>query len=113
MNTQSRLNVFLFGTAISALLFCVPFTLAQSRKASPANERDRVIMEIIEEDRGLVTIPGEFIYFRLYQSGRAEFEDIHHQEHLKYKFEKHELELSPEEKQQFVALTQQSDLRKG
>ena len=69
---------------------------------------NRIVLDIIETDDGMVGIPGEFIFFRLYQDGSVEFEDLHSYMPSEH-FVKHELQISKKELEEFLTNARQSD----
>jgi hypothetical protein len=80
---------------------------SQGRKVSISSDTaNPVVLDIIETDEGMVGIPGEFIFFRLYQNGRVEFEDLHD---TPSKFVKHELQISKKELEEFLTNARQPD----
>ena len=93
-----------------AIALCEGSVLSQSRRVQQPIAAENVMIDIIEDDRGIVTISGEFIYLRLYGNGRVEFEDLHRTELETWTFEKHEVRLKTEELEELLALTRQPDL---
>jgi hypothetical protein len=73
------------------------------------------MLEIIEDDQGMVTVVGEFIYFRLYESGRAEYEELYKYQYTpfpKWKYVKREMKLDRKEIEELIQLAEQSDFLK-
>ena len=68
-----------------------------------------IVLDIIQTDEGMVDLPGEFIFFWLYENGRVEFEDLHPDTSSTHKFVKHELQLTKKQVEEFLTNARQTD----
>ena len=102
-----------------ALLSIVVLVLAWfefSVQAIPIQDRqeiatgsDQLVLEVTKSYSGVVRAPNDFIYFRLYQSGRIEFERLS-SFNAERKLVKYEFTLTPREVEEILRLAEQPDL---
>ena len=111
MQVRNRIKpCIVTALVLASVLIHAPESYSQMRKVPVSSDTaNPIILDIIETDEGMVGIPGEFIFFRLYQNGRGEFEDLHPDTPSTHKFVKHELQISKKEVEEFLTNARQPD----
>jgi hypothetical protein len=81
-----------------------PMGQAQRKVPSPESQTGIVILEIIEVDARPKVAGDEYLHFRIYESGKVEFEDQHQNRLSQWEFEMHKLKLNEDDKEDFINL---------
>lgn len=80
--------------------------MGSTLKPKSLSKTDPVILDIVGNSRGMVSIQGEHLIFRLHKSGHVEYDREHHDQ---YNPVRREHEISPEEIQEIMRLVERSE----